>query len=105
MPARKSHEVTVIGPATFKVIDRYPVGRNPQHVVPSWDLKTLWVNNNAEHRAEGSVTPINLLTGKPGTPIPVDDPYNTAQGRESSRRLGSTDHRSLIVILASCFSG
>ena len=93
VPARKSHEVTVIGPATFKVIDRYPVGRNPQHVVPSWDLKTLWVNNNAEHRAEGSVTPINLLTGKPGTPIPVDDPYNTAQGRESSRRVGSTDHR------------
>ena len=45
-------------------------------MVPSWDLKTLWVNNNAEHRADGSVTPIDPLTGKPGTPIPVDDPYN-----------------------------
>jgi len=76
VPARKSHDVAVIDPATFKVIDRYPVGRNPQHVVPSWDLKTLWVNNNAEHRTDGSVTPINPLTGKPGTPIPVDDPYN-----------------------------
>ncbi len=76
VPARKSHEVAVIDPATFKVIDRYPVGRNPQHVVPSWDLKTLWVNNNAEHRTDGSVTPIDPLTGKPGTAIPVDDPYN-----------------------------
>ncbi len=76
VPARRSHEVAVIDPATFKVIDRYPVGRNPQHVVPSWDLKTLWVNNNAEHRADGTVTPIDPLTGKPGTAIPVDDPYN-----------------------------
>jgi len=76
VPARRSHEVAVIDPATFKVIDRYPVGHHPQHVVPSWDLKTLWVNNNAEHRADGSVTPIDPLTGKPGTPIPVDDPYN-----------------------------
>jgi len=76
VPARKSHEVAVIDPATFKVIDRYPVGRNPQHVVPSWDLKTLWVNNNAEHRTDGSVTPIDPATGKAGKSIPVDDPYN-----------------------------
>lgn len=76
VPARRSHEVAVIDPATFKAIDRYPVGRNPQHVVPSWDLKTLWVNNNAEHRADGTVTPIDPLTGKPGEAIAVDDPYN-----------------------------
>jgi YVTN family beta-propeller protein len=76
VPNRQSNDVAVIDPATFKVIDRFPVGINPQHVVPSWDLKTLWVNNNAEHRTDGSVTPIDPLTGKPGKPIPVDDPYN-----------------------------
>ena len=76
VPNRKSNDVAVIDPAAFKVVDRYPVGIHPQHVVPSWDLKTLWVNNNAEHRTDGSVTPIDPLTGKPGTPIPVDDPYN-----------------------------
>src|SRR4029077_3133794 len=76
VPNRQSNDVAVIDPATFKVIDRFPVGINPQHVVPSWDLKTLWVNNNAEHRTDGSVTPIAPLTGKPGKPIPVDDPYN-----------------------------
>jgi YVTN family beta-propeller protein len=76
VPNRKSNDVAVIDPATFKVVDRYPVGIHPQHVVPSWDLKTLWVNNNAEHRTDGSVTPIDPLTGKPGTPISVDDPYN-----------------------------
>ena len=49
---------------------------NPQHVVPSWDLKTLWVTNNAEGRTDGSLTPIDPTTGKPGPAIAVDDPYN-----------------------------
>ena len=76
VPNRTSNDVWVIDPATLKVIDKYKVGINPQHVVPSWDLKTLWVNNNAEGRPDGSVTPIDPLTGKPGKSIPVDDPYN-----------------------------
>ena len=76
VPNRSSNDVWVIDPATFKVIDKFRVGVHPQHVVPSWDLKTLWVNNNAEGRNDGSVTPIDPLTGKPGKSIPVDDPYN-----------------------------
>src|SRR5574341_518295 len=76
VPNRKSNDVAVIDPATFKVVDRFPVGIHPQHVIPSWDLKTLWVNNNAEGRKDGSVTPIDPRTGKPGKSIAVDDPYN-----------------------------
>ena len=76
VPNVQSNEVYVIDPATFKVVDRFKVGINPQHVVPSWDLRTLWVANNAEGRTDGSVTPIDPKTGKPGTPIKVDDPYN-----------------------------
>jgi YVTN family beta-propeller protein len=76
VPNRSSNDVWVIDPATFKVVDKFRVGVHPQHVVPSWDLKTLWVNNNAEGRDDGSVTPIDPLTGKPGKSIPVDDPYN-----------------------------
>jgi YVTN family beta-propeller protein len=76
VPNRSSNDVWVIDPATFKVVDKFHVGVHPQHVVPSWDLKTLWVNNNAEGRNDGSVTPIDPVTGKPGKPIPVDDPYN-----------------------------
>jgi YVTN family beta-propeller protein len=76
VPDRQSNDVTVIDPATLKVIDRFAVGINPQHVVPSWDLRMLWVANNAEHRIEGSLTPIDPTTGKPGKNIPVDDPYN-----------------------------
>src|SRR5262249_36009425 len=76
VPNHAANEVAVIDPATMQVIDRYKVGINPQHVVPSWDLKTLWVTNNAEGRTDGSLTPIDPQTGKPGTAIPVDDPYN-----------------------------
>ena len=76
VPDRQSNDVTVIDSTTLKVVDRFPVGINPQHVVPSWDLKTLWVANNAEHRIEGSLTPIDPTTGKPGKTVPVDDPYN-----------------------------
>ena len=72
----QSDDVYVIDPATLKVVDRFRVGLNPQHVVPSWDLTTLWVANNAEGRTDGSLTPIDPTTGKPGKPIPVDDPYN-----------------------------
>jgi YVTN family beta-propeller protein len=76
VPNRQSNDVAVIDPVTFTVVDRFHVGTNPQHVIPSWDLKTLWVNNNAEGRKDGSVTPIDPKTGKPGKSIPVDDPYN-----------------------------
>jgi YVTN family beta-propeller protein len=76
VPNVKSHEVHVIDPVSMTVIDWYKVGTNPQHVVPSWDMKTLWVTNNAEGRTDGTLTPIDPMTGKPGKEIAVDDPYN-----------------------------
>ncbi len=76
VPNLQSNEVYVIDPATLKVVDKFKVGVNPQHVVPSWDLQTLFVANNAEGRTDGSLTPVDPKTGKPGKPIPVDDPYN-----------------------------
>lgn len=76
VPNLRSNDVYVIDPNTYRVIDKFPVGRSPQHVVPSWDLRTLWVTNNAEGRPDGSLTPIDPRSGKPGKAIPVDDPYN-----------------------------
>ncbi len=72
VPHNDSADVWVIDPATYKVIDKYPTGEIAQHVVPSYDLKTLWVNNNAGN----SLTPIDPTTGKPGKNIPVEAPYN-----------------------------
>lgn len=76
VPHVQSNDVYVIDPKTFKVIDKYKVGLNPQHVVPSWDMQTLWVTNNAERTTRGSLTPIDPKTGKPGKEIAVHDPYN-----------------------------
>jgi YVTN family beta-propeller protein len=88
-PNRQGNDVWVIDPATMKVVDKFPVGINPQHVVPSWDLKTLWVTNNAEGRTDGTLTPIDPISGKPGKAIAVDDPYNM---------YFSPDGRSAIVV-------
>lgn len=106
VPNRSSNNVAVIDPASFRVIDRFRVGVHPQHVVPSWDLKTLWVNNNAEGRTDGSMTPIDPMTGKPGKSIPVDDPYNmyfTPDGRaaivvaEARKRLDFRDPQTMAM--------
>jgi YVTN family beta-propeller protein len=86
VPHVKSNDVWVIDPATMKVVDKFKVGINPHHIVPSWDMKTLWVANTAEGRKDGSVIPIDPKTGKPGKPIPVEDPYNmyfTPDGRSA----------------------
>ncbi len=76
VPNHMAHTVSVIDPATLKVTHTFKVGLYPQHVVPSWDLKTLYVANNAENSDKGSLTEIDPKTGKPGKTIPVDDPYN-----------------------------
>ena len=43
VPEVRSNAVDVIDPITFKVVDQFSSGLKPQHVIPSWDLKTLWV--------------------------------------------------------------
>ena len=106
VPNLQSNDVSVIDPATLKVVDRFPVGVNPQHVVPSWDLTTLWVTNNAEHRTDGTLTPIDPVTGKPGAPVAVDDPYNmyfTPDGKsaivvaEALKRLDLRDPKTMAL--------
>jgi len=106
VPHVQSNDVWVIDPATRKVVDKFKVGVNPQHVVPSWDLRTLWVANNAEGRRDGSLTPIDPRTGKPGKPIPVDDPYNmysTPDGKsvivvaEAFKRLDFRDPKTMAL--------
>ena len=76
VPNLRSNDVYVVDPNAMKVVDRFKVGIGPQHIVPAWDMRTLWVTNNAEGRTDGSLTPIDPRTGKPGKAVAVDDPYN-----------------------------
>ena len=95
VPNSESNTVSVIDPSSFKVIDQFPVGALPQHVTPSYDLRTLWVDNDEGN----SLTPIDPGTGKPGRPVPVTDPYNlyfTPDGRQAivvAERLQRLDFR------------
>jgi YVTN family beta-propeller protein len=82
VPNSRSDTVDVISQRTMKVIAHFPVGGLPQHVTPSWDLRTLWVTNDTGN----SLTPIDPRTSRPGKPVPVLDPYNlyfTADGRRA----------------------
>jgi DNA-binding beta-propeller fold protein YncE len=95
VPNSQSDTVDVISQRRFKVIDHFAVGRLPQHVTPSWDLKTLWVTNDEGN----SLTPIDPRSGHHGRSVPVTDPYNlyfTADGRRAivvAERLQRLDFR------------
>ena len=106
VPNLRSGDVYVVDPSAMKVVDRFKVGIGPQHIVPSWDLRTLWVTNNAEGRTDGSLTPIDPRTGKPGKPVMVDDPYNmyaTPDGKsaivvaEARKRLDFRDPKTMAM--------
>lgn len=72
VPNSVDNTVHVIDPKTFKITATYPVGEQPHHVTPSWDLTKLYVNNTRGN----SLSVIDPLTGTITRDIPVLDPYN-----------------------------
>jgi YVTN family beta-propeller protein len=100
VPNSGSNSVDVIDPKTFRVVDHFRVGRQPQHVTPSYDLKSLWVLNDLGD----SLTRIDPKTGAKQETIPVKDPYNmyyTPDGKyaivvaEREKRLNFYDAQSM----------
>jgi YVTN family beta-propeller protein len=95
VPNSLSNTVDEIDPRTLRVVRQFSVGALPQHVTPSWDLKTLYVLNDLGN----SLTAINPVTGEPTRTIPVEDPYNmyfTPDGRYAivvAERLSRLDFR------------
>jgi len=95
VPNSDDSTVDEIDPVSGAAIRRFPAGKQPQHVVPAWDLKTLYVASDIGN----SLTPIDPGTGDPGPPIPVEDPYNlyfTPDGASAivvAERLGRLDFR------------
>jgi DNA-binding beta-propeller fold protein YncE len=80
VPNSEGNSVDEIDPHTYKIVREFAVGALPQHVIPSYDLRTLYVANDEGN----SLTPVNPVNGIPGPPIPVEDPYNmyfTPDGR------------------------
>src|SRR5215471_18297341 len=100
VPNSGSNSVDVINPQTYKIVKHFRAGRQPQHVVPSYDLKTLWVLNDLGD----SVMRIDPATGKMGSTAHVEDPYNmyyTPDGKyaivvaERKHRLDFRDPRTM----------
>ena len=72
VPNTGSNTVDVIDPKSFQIVNHFKVGRQPQHVTPSYDLKTLWVLSDLGD----SLTRIDPATGKKRETVKVKDPYN-----------------------------
>ena len=72
VPNTKSGDVWVIDQRTFQVVDKFPVGQEVQHVVPSHDMTALYATDDVGN----VIRRIDPITGKPGATIPVADPYN-----------------------------
>lgn len=66
----KTGEVWTIDPTTFAVVGRYRLGGELQHVIPSWDMSTLYASNDTGDQ----LTPFDPRTGLPSKPISVIDP-------------------------------
>jgi YVTN family beta-propeller protein len=83
VPDSESNDVYVINPRSYRVMYRFRTGAVVQHVVPGWNLRTLYAANDIGN----SLTPINPDTGhRAGPNIPVADPYNmyfTPDGRHA----------------------
>ena len=83
VPESAGTGVDVIDPVAMRVIAHYKTGLDPQHVVPAYDLRTLYATNDLAN----SLTPFDPRTGRPSGPnIPVTDPYNmyfTPDGRQA----------------------
>jgi YVTN family beta-propeller protein len=103
VPNSKSNSVSIIDAKTYQVIRSFPVGKEPQHVIPSWDLKKLWVAQDLQDQ----ITLIDPATGQKGETIHVDDPYNmyfTPDGKyaiicaERERRLDFRDAQTMKVV-------
>ena len=78
VPNCKSDTVDIIDPVTYKIIGHFALPKHtkgllePQHVIPSWDLKKLWVAQDLGDQ----LTEIDPMTGKEGVSMHIDDPYN-----------------------------
>jgi len=80
VPHNKSGDVWVIDQRSHAVVSRCHVGVEIQHVVPSWDLTTLYATDDVSNR----LRVIDPRNGRCGRIIPVKDPYNlyfTPDGR------------------------
>ncbi len=112
VPNSKSDSVDVIDPSTFKIVAHFVLPKDskhpkhplePQHVVPSWDLKKLWVAQDLGDQ----LTLIDPATATQGETIHVDDPYNmyyTPDGKyaivmaEREKRIDFRDAQTMKIV-------
>ena len=93
VPHTKSGDVWVIDPVTFAVVGRYRLGGELQHVIPSYDMRTLYASDDTTNK----ITPFDPVTGLPGANIPVIDPYNMYFTPDGKSAISVAEERRMLV--------
>ncbi|WP_433464532.1 hypothetical protein [Spirillospora sp. CA-128828] len=104
MPARlyvaNGRTVDVVDPGTLRVTGRFHPGAAAARIVPSWDLRRLWVTDPAH----GTLVPVGPRGGRRGRPVRVTAPtglYFTPDGQDAlvlarrPSRIGVRDPRTM----------
>ncbi|MCW2903586.1 MAG: beta-propeller repeat-containing protein [Streptosporangiaceae bacterium] len=80
VPNPQGGTLDIIDQASQRVIGTVAVAGSPERVVPSWDLKTLWLADSAGD----ALVPVDPRTGRRGPAVRVPSPYDlyfTPDGR------------------------
>jgi DNA-binding beta-propeller fold protein YncE len=93
VPHSGSGDVWAIDPATFQVVDRFAAGHEVQHVIPSYDMQTLYATDDVGN----TITPIDPKTGAHGDRIPIADPYNMYFWPDGSTAVSVAEARRMLV--------
>jgi len=88
VPNETTNDVTVIDPETLEIVDRFAVGKAPEHITPSWDLQTLYVNN----MNGATLTVIDPRTQKPVDTRSVPFPYNLYYTPDGTKAIVVADY-------------
>ncbi len=90
VPNELTGDVVVIDPVSFKIVDRFKVGRFPEHIAPDWDLSKLYVDNMNSN----SLTVLDPVSGRPTETMPIPAPYNLYFTLDGSRAIVVLDYLS-----------
>jgi DNA-binding beta-propeller fold protein YncE len=94
--------IDVIDPAAARITGRFRPGAAASRVVPSWDLRRLWITD----RAHDLLVPVGPRGGRRGRPVRVAGPaglYFTPDGRDAlvparrPRRIDVRDPRTMAL--------
>jgi YVTN family beta-propeller protein len=93
VPDNTTDTVTVIDPATFRIVRTFKAGAYPQHITPAWNLRRLYVDNSGDD----TLTVIDPRTARPVRTIRgIPAPYNLYFTPDGTRAIDVVEYQNRV---------